>query len=443
MTQPASPNRTLIIDEAALKTTTRTVTRNGLLVFGLFFGLFLGWAALAPLYGAVISSGTVIVESSRKEIQHLEGGIVQDILVRDGQVVEKGEVLIRLSEEQSRSNLDLLTWRRTVSKVEEARLIAERDGHAFEPSEFGDLGQNQTRINEIVGNQLNIFNANKNAIASQTAILGRRVGELHEEIEGLTSQINAEERQLALIAQEIGDVSTLVEKGLAPRPRLLALQRSEAELKGSIGKNKSSIARARQTIGATELQKEDLLLEDVRRVAGEFKTIQSELLDLEEKIRSAEDIQARVEVRAPITGTIVNLQVFTSGGVIAPGKTVMEIVPANDKLIVEAQVSPQDIDEVAIGQSARVRFSAFSQRNAPPVDGQVITVSADRLVDERSGTVYFLARISLDQQALEGLTEGPITPGMQAEVFVVTKSRTLLSYLMEPLIYGLERGLRE
>lgn len=446
MTEGAPPTNssTIQVDSKILWQSSKSIIWIGSLVFLLFFGVFIGWASFAPLYGAAISPGIVSVESNRKQIQHFEGGIIREILVSDGDVVDAGEVLIRLSETQSKANLDLLQWRQTVSQAEEGRLIDERNDNETltETKMLSDEG-NLEKYAEIVATQKNIFSANRNALVSQTAILNQRIGELGNEIEGLTAQIEAEKTQLFLIGQEITDVTDLVDKGLAPKPRLSALQRAQADLKGSNGKNRSLIARAKQTIGATNLQKEDLILESNRRIASELKEVQSDLLDVEEQIRAAEDIQSRIEIRAPLAGTIVNKQVFTEGGVISPGQMVMEIVPLGDRLIVEAMVSPKDIDEVSVGLPARVRFSAFSQRRSQPIEGKVISVSADRIVNKETGQDYFLARVELDVISLKELGEEVLVPGMKAEVFVVTKTRTLMSYLLEPLTQGIERGLRE
>lgn len=432
------------IDGKALQRDTSVLIRIGIAIVILFFGVFLGWASLAPLEGAAISSGVVTVESSRRQIQHLEGGIVSEILVEDGQFVEDGQVLVRLRGIESKANLDLLKWRWVNARVEEARLIAERN---VEPTVYLpdslDISLDQTRINEAISTQIRILHANQQALSGQDAIFDQRMMEIENEIVGLDGKVGADAQQLSLIKEEIAGVRDLVAKGLAPKPRLLALQRAEAELNGSRSGTIAAIARSRQAIGKVRLQQEELRLEADRRIASELKVTRETRLDLRERLNVARDVQARTELRTPIAGVVVNKQIFTVNGVVNPGQVLMEIVPQDDRLIVEAMVRPADIDEVSVGLPARVRFSAFSRRGTEMTKGEVISVSADRLIEQRSGQSYYLARIAFEEGALGAAGDEVIVPGMQAEVFVVTKSRTLMSYLLEPLLQNFERGLKE
>ena len=416
----------------------------GLAVIFVFFGLFGAWAALAPLQSAAIAPGLVSVDTNRKTIQHLEGGIVGDILVREGDTVAAGQILIRLDEIQARSTLDLLRGRMATATARQARLEAERDGRpevAF-PDWLED-GREDPKVAEILDGQLNIFQARKESKSGQVAILGQRIAQFSEEIEGLEGQIKAEDRQIKLIGQELKDVKRLVDKGLARRPRLLELQRRSAEIEGSRHRNQARIARARQQIGEAELRITELQTELVNDVVAELREVQAEILDLTEQLRAATDVLKRTEIRAPIAGTIVGLQVHTTGGVIGPGERLMEVVPSEDRLIIEAKVDPVDIDIVRQGLPAQVRFSAFSQRSQVPVDGEVTSVSADSLTDERSGEPFYLARVELTGDPTMTLDGAALYPGMQAEVIVITGERTALSYLMRPLLRSFNRALRE
>lgn len=416
----------------------------GLLVLFLFFGVFGSWAAFAPLDSAAVASGIVSVDTNRKTVQHLEGGIVGAILVRDGDVVEAGQVLIRLDETQARASYDLLYGRWTSAKALEARLLAERDskdGITF-PAELLDRGQD-AEVAELISGQINIFEARISALAGQIAILEQRVAQYAEEIKGLEGEIASQDTQLGLIKQEIDDVTTLYEKGLALKPRLLALQRNFAEIEGERNKNRAQIARARQSIGETRLQMNDLKATQTNEVVQELRDVQTELFDLSERLSAARDVLSRTEIRAPLAGTIVGLKMHTTGGVIVPREPLLNIVPSGDSLLIEARVDPADIDIVKVGLPAQVRITAFSQRDTPPIDGKVIAVSADRLTDERTGQDYYLARVELTGDLQKALKGAPLHPGMQAEVMIVTGARTALDYLFKPITQSMNRALRE
>ena len=416
----------------------------GFLVIGLFFGGFGGWAALAPLQSAAIAPGLVSVDTNRKTIQHLEGGIVGEILVRDGDRVRAGQVLIRLDETLPRTSLELLKGRSMASRALEARLIAERDGaDAIRFPELLTAAGADPQVAEMINGQINIFAARRNSVAGQVKILGQRIAQFREEINGLKGQIASEVVQHGLIAEEIKDVTGLYEKGLARRPRLLALQRQAAEIEGSRSQNMAAIARVEQNIAEARLHISELRTSTINEVVQELRDVQTEMFELAERIAAAEDILTRTELRAPIEGTVVGLQVHTPGGVIAPGEPLLDIVPADDRLVVEARVDPSDIDVVHPGLPSQVRFTALNQRNLAPVDGTVTAVSADRIVDDRTGESYYLTRVELDDGFAEALGGVPLYPGMQAEVMIVTGERSALDYLIRPFARSLNRAFRE
>ena len=412
-------------------------------IIGLFFVVFGGWAALAPLKSAAIAPGVVAVESNRKTIKHLEGGIVAEIGVRDGDVVKAGQTLVRLDDTQARVTLKRLKGRMIAARALVARLVAERDGNervVFPGSLTADGGAKENE--DTLAGQLKIFSARNDAVVAQENILKQQSAQLNEEIAGLKGLIAAENTQIMLIRSEITDLQSLVTKGLAKRPRLLALQRQQAEIQGARSRNVASVARAKQQITETRLRVSELKTQKLNQVVEELHATQTELFDLEERIRSAEDVLARTQIEAPLDGTIVGLQIHTPGGVIGPGESLMDLVPSGAGMIIESQVDPNDIDVVHAGLPAQVRLTAFNQRNLSPINGKVLTVSADRLTDERTGMPYFLARVVLAEDLSEHLTVA-LYPGMQAEVMIVTGERTVLDYIFRPLARSLDRAFRE
>lgn len=417
------------------------VLLSGAVIIALFFVAFGGWAAWAPLKSAALAPGVVAVESNRKTIKHLEGGIVADIQVRDGDVVKSGQILLRLDETQARVTLDRLRGRAAAARALEARLIAERDGtdEVTFPASLTTDGSENT---ETLAGQLKIFLTRKEAVAAQENILEQQAAQLSEEIAGLRGLIAAENTQIDLIHSEIEDVRTLVTKGLAKRSRLLALQRRRAEIEGARSRNIAGVARAKQQIAETRLRVSELKTQQLNQVVEELRATQTELFDLDERIRSAEDVLQRTHITAPLDGTIVGLQVHTPGGVIGPGEALMDLVPSGAGMIIESQVDPNDIDIVHAGLPAQVRLTAFNQRNLSPIEGKVLTVSADRLTDERTGMPYFLARVVLVKDLSQDLAVA-LYPGMQAEVMIVTGERTVLDYIFKPLSRSLGRAFRE
>ena len=416
----------------------------GSAIIVLFFGVLGIWAALAPLESAAIAPGSVMVDTNRKTIQHLEGGIVGAILVRDGETVTKGQVLIRLDVTRPLATRDLLKGRRLAAQALEARLIAERDGRG--EIEFPDELVDQVserKVIETIAGQINIFRLRQKALAGQVKIQEQRIAQISEEIGGLKGQIRSENMQEKLIRSEIADVKVLLEKGLARKPRLLALQRRRAESGGSRSRNRAAIARARQSIGETRTRITEIGTRLLNEVVAELREVQAELFDLAERIRAAEDVLGRTDIRAPLAGTVVGLQVHTPGGVIAPGAALMDIVPSGVKLVIEANVDPIDIDVVHPGLEAQVRLTAFSMRNAKPVAGRVVSVSADRLIDERTGQAYYRARIELTEDPTKAFEGATLYPGMPAEVMIVTGARSALGYIFYPISSSLNRAFRE
>ena len=442
LTQPSKQSSTRVMADLRQMELLPTMAVGALVVL-LFFGGLGAWAAIAPLDSAAIAAGTLSVQSRRKTIQHLEGGIVSDILVDEGSVVAAGDPLIRMDTTQAQIRYGLYHGQLRAAAALAARLRAERDG--LDTIAFADwllTAQSDPEVAQILTGQRNIFVARREAKVSQTSILNQRILQLEEEIGGLEGQIAAQNSEIGFINSEIATVRDLLDQGLATRPRLLSLQREKANVEGERAQNIGGIARAEQRIGEAQLEIEGLGTEMINAVVQELRQVETHIADLNERIAAARDILERTEITAPVAGTVVGLNVFTTDGIIHPGAPLMEIVPIGDVLIVEARIDPIDIDVVQPGQEARVRFSAFSRRRMPSFTGRVQQISADLLTDARSGITYYLARISIDenQAGLDGIE---LYPGMQAEIMIKTGARTALRYLLDPLTQSMNRALRD
>lgn len=417
---------------------------TGLAVVALLFGSLIAWSALAPLESAAVAPGTVSVEFNRKTIKHLEGGIVKEIAVSEGDKVTAGQTLIKLDDTQARAQLELLRGRRYSATTRYARLNAERLGaDRIELPAWIEQRRGDSRLREIVARQASIFEARRAALSSQTAILTKRVVQLEEEIKGLDGQIKSSRVSLAILGEEISIVETLLKKGLARRPRLLELRRVAAEKQGDLSKAISAVARAEQRIGETRLRITDLGVVRHSEITQELRDVQTELLELGEQLRVAEDVLARTRIVAPLDGTVVGLQVHTIGGVVGAAEPLVHIVPSDERLIVEARIDPTDIDVVRAGLTARVDLTPFNSRHSASIEGTVVSISADSLLDERSGATYYLARIELDDDRDAAAADITLHPGMPAQVMIITGRHTMFEYLIEPLTRSFKGAFRE
>jgi HlyD family type I secretion membrane fusion protein len=416
----------------------------GYLTLALFFGGLGSWAALAPLSSAAVAPGTVRVESHRKTVQHLEGGIIAEFEVGEGDRVARDQVLIRLDPTHAEARYEAVRYRYESLRATEARLVAEREGHArirF-PGKLTSE-RDDPRIAEILAGQEQIFDTRRRSFAGRSKILQQQVEQLRSQIRGLEAQVASEERQIELIAEETADVSGLYRKGLERKARLLALQREAALLDGGQAQHLAEIARAEQAIGETELQIFNLTDRFAAEIAGELSDVQAQLVDTEEELDAAKDVLRRQDVRAPIAGTVVNLRFFTPGGVIGPSQPILDIVPRDDELLVEAEVRPLDIDVVKRGLEAQVRLTALKQRSTPTLAGRVRHVSADHFVDERTGATYYKAEVRIDPDAQAHLDGLELYPGMPAEVLIMTGKRTFWDFLATPVKDSFARAFRE
>jgi HlyD family secretion protein len=391
----------------------------------------------------VIAPGVLVVDSNRKTVQHLEGGTVAELLVREGDTVAAGQPVIRLDRTVPEATLDLLRGQLNASLALAARLTAERDDRpeiVFSPKLAAQSAD--PNVLELIAAERHIFVARREQLDGQTRIMRQRNGQIEEQIRGITAEIKAQDRQLALIGEETGAVAEMVNKGLNPKPKLLALQRQTADLEGMRAHNVAAIAQAQQQIGEGELRIIDLRAQILSEATQKLRDEQAKIFDLAQRIRAAEDTLARTEIRAPASGRVVGLKIFTVGGIISPRDPLMDVVPQDDILVVDAQVAVTDIDVVRAGLPVQLRFSALNQRTTPTLDGVVSKVAADRLVDQRTGQPSYTVRIVVGSTAQlpKSVT---LQPGMPVETMIRTGSRSFLEYLAKPISDFAGRALRE
>lgn len=403
---------------------------------------FGGWAATSQLSGAVIANGAVVVESNVKKVQHPTGGIVGAVRTRNGAAVAAGDVLLSLDDTQTRANLGIVVGQLVELNGRKARLVAERDGAADLdiPAGFAALG---LEAEHVISGERRLFIARRATASGQKAQHAERIAQLRHEISGLSSQRDAKGRELVLVREELARVKQMHDRSLLPVTRLLAMQREEARIHGEHGALEAQIARATGQIGEIELQILAIDQTIQTEAQKELRDAEARIAELSERRVAAEDQLKRVDLRAPISGIVHELNVHTVGGVIAPGETAMLIVPDDDRLVIEVRASPADIDQIRLGQTTMLRFAAFNQRTTPEVPGVVLRVAADLTKDPQSGLAYFLVRIKPDESELAKLGGLKLLPGMPVEAYVETGQRTALSYLMKPLTDQFARAFKE
>jgi HlyD family type I secretion membrane fusion protein len=386
----------------------------------------------------------VSVESSRKTIQHLEGGIVSEILAREGEIVEAGQVILRLDDTQARGNYDLLNTRLTMLVAQEARLIAESTGADALVIPDRLRTSDDPNIVSAVALQEALFRDRKATKDGQIAILRSRIGQLGEAINGLMLQKDAIDQQLSSLTAEIDRLTRGQEIGVIAENQLASMSRSRLQLQGDLGGLTSEIAKLRQTISESELQIIQVHQEFVERAGGELRDLREMLNETSERANVAESVLERTVVRAPVRGMLQNIKVHTIGGVVRPAEPVMDIIPLDDDLVVTAQIRPIDIDSVTVGQVAEVRFPAFSAKTTPAIFGTISVVSTDVIEPENSNqSPYYSARIEVDDAVVpKDIREG-LLPGMPVDVIVSTGERTFAEYFVRPLSDMFYKGMRE
>lgn len=411
----------------------------------LCFMLGLGtWASLAPLESAAIASGVVESESSRKTIQHLEGGIVSKILVSDGDIVRSGQTLIALEDTRASSEVQSLQGQFWDAAARAARLQAEQQ--RFDKIAIPDALEQDSRQSGVaaaaVSAQQFIFQARLQVHESQIAVIRERRRQVEKEIEGLKAQETATGQRVDIVREELDMVATLVNKGLERRPRLLNLQRELAEVEGRRGETAAQIARAGQVISEQQATLFKLESERQNEIAQSLREAQNQIFQLRERLLAARDQLSRTEVKAPEDGVITDLRVHTAGGVIGAGAPLMDLVPRQDRLIVTARLRPEDIDVVHPGLHAEVHLVPYNQRRVPRLKGTVVHVSADRLLDKRTDQPYYATKIRIDDGQIAA-NDIQIVPGMPVQVFITTGRGTVALYALRPLLDSFRGAFRE
>jgi len=393
-----------------------------------------GWASTTRIAGAVVAPGIVVVETSVKKVQHPTGGVVGEIRVRDGDRVTAGDLLIRLDETVTRANLQVITKQLDELGIRQARLGAERDREDIlrVPSILASR-LSEPEVAAMVAGERTLFESRKEALAGQKSQLRERIAQLKEEIAGLTGQADAKAREIALVQIELEGVEKLWAKNLVSITKLTAMRREDARLDGERGQLVASAAQAKGKIAETELQIIQLDQEMRKEVMKDLREAQAKEAELFERRVAAEDQLKRIDIRAPQAGVVHQLAVHTIGGVVTRAEPIMLIVPEDDSLVVEAKLSPQDIDHIRPGREAYIRFPAFNQRTTPEFEGQVTRVAADLTKDQQNNLAYYIARISIAEKDQARTEVMRLVPGMPAEVHIRTTERTALSYLMKPL----------
>jgi HlyD family secretion protein len=401
------------------------------------------WAATTKISGALIAPGTVVVDSNVKKVQHPTGGVVGELNVHDGDRVKAGDILVRLDDTVTRANLGIVSKGLTELTARKARLEAERDSaqNITFPEELMRR-HNDPQVAQVLTAERKLFELRRAARAGQKAQLRERIEQLGQEIIGLGAQQAAKEKEIKLIQTELSGVHILYQKNLVPLSRVTQLERESARLGGEKGQLIASIAQAKGKIAELRLKIIQVDADLSSDVAKETRDIDAKIGEFVERKVTAMDQLKRTDIRAPQDGTVFQSIVHTVGGVIPPGETIMLIVPDADKLSIEARVNPQDIDKVKVGQRSTLRFSAFDARTTPEFFGTVSRISADTTMDQRTGQSYYTTRITMAPDQVARLNGQKLVPGMPVEVFIQTKERTVISYLMKPLSDQIARAFR-
>ena len=416
----------------------------GLAVVVILAGGLGGWASTAEISGALIAPGSVVVESNVKKVQHPTGGVVGEVLARDGDLVKAGDVVVRLDDTVTKASLAIVTKNLDGLWARAARLQAEQQGldKVVFPSMLVDRADDPD-VKNVMASESKLFDVRTTGRVGQKAQLRERVTQLNEEIAGLVAQEKAKDQEIALVEKELVGVRTLYDQHLVQLSRLTTLERDAARLAGERAQYIASKAQAKGKITETELQIIQVDKDMVSDVSKDLRETNDKIGEFVERKVTAEDQLRRTDIRAPQDGMVLQSTVHTVGGVITAGDAIMMIVPQTDALSVEAKVNPQDIDKLQIGQKTLLRLSAFNQRTTPELNGVVTRVSPDVTTDQRTGQSYYTIRVSMPPEEVARLGDNKLIPGMPVEAFVQTGDRTMLSYLIKPLSDQLMRTFRE
>jgi HlyD family secretion protein len=425
--------------------------RAGLVIAGLFFVLFLGWAAFARLDAAAYAPGTLIVSGQRQSVQHRDGGVVGAILVRDGQRVTRGQVLVRLAAAEVRAQERALASRAIRLLAQRARLEAEQLGsdRVAAPPEYAALvDEDRREAATALRLQQTELGARRAVLSAQRGALGQRVAQSGEQGRGLGEQAASAREQLRLIDEQIAALRPVADKGFVSQTRMRELERARAELEGQRGQYAAGVAQTRGAARESQIQALEAERTFRERSASDLRDVEESLGDVLPKWAAARDQLARTEIRSPATGAVVGLSVFTPGGVIAPGQKLMDIVPEKTPMLIQARIAPDDADDIRVGQRTLIKFSGLHERTLPNLEGRVTRLSADSFTDEKSGTSYFTAEVVVPREQLRLIRQvrGPgfaLRAGMPVQVLIPLRARSALDYALEPLIGSFWSSFRE
>ncbi|MET4116008.1 HlyD family type I secretion membrane fusion protein [Bradyrhizobium sp. JR4.1] len=422
----------------------RRIALVGWLIIAAFFGGLGTWAVTAPLNGAVVANAVIKVDGNRKSVQHLDGGIVNELHVREGDKVLAGDLLILLDETQARAEYDVLTQEFAVLRATEIRLLTELE-HGSELVMPPDLKArtNDPYLKSVWNGQLSQFQSRRAALEGQRSVIREKINQLGSQIVGAEAQAKSFTDQINSIHKEATDIAPLVERGLIARPRILQLERTAFGLEGQIADTTANIAKARQAIAEQEQQIAQLDNDRMTDVTKDLRDTQAKLLEVIPKAMNAKAVLGRMEIRAPYTGRVVGLSVFSVGGVIQRGDKILDIVPDEDSLTIEAQVGVDDISDVHPDTRAEVHLTAYKQRIVPIIHGDVIQVSADRLTDPKTNAPYYTAFVRIDRDELAAMPNIRLYPGMPATVMIPTVQRTAFEYIVGPLAMSFNQSFRQ
>lgn len=422
--------------------TTAGPVRMGLATLAGFALVFGAWSTLAPLSGAAIAQGNLQVEGQRQSVQHPDGGVVRRLRVKEGDLVARGQVLMVLSETEPKARLDILQAERDALLAEEARLVAERDRKTQPDFAVLDARRDDPAVRQAIANERAILAARERQTRTQTDILRQRIAQLSEQRGGLEAQIAGVERQKSLLEEEAGGARQLLASGYTPKTRVLALERDAARLEADRGARIAEVARIQEAVGEAELEIAKIDRGIVAEVTDRLREVQAKLVSGEPRISAAVAALGRTEIKAPASGTIVGLNVFTEGGVIQPGAKLMDVVPNANPLMVEARLPLNEISDVATGREADIRLVSINRNERPTIRGEIVVVSADRITDERSGQAFYSVKVRMNEQDVQK-AKVVLQSGMVAEVVIPTKGRSLFEYLVGPLLDEISGSFRE
>lgn len=433
-------------EEAEVNDAVRAPVIFGGIVVLVFLGFGFLWSVLAPIDSAAIAQGSVVLDLNKRTVQHLEGGIISEIMIKEGDHIKEGQTLIRLDSTNALARQGIITVQIAASTALEARLIALRDDK--EEISFPEWlitgSEHSLEIKELIESEKQIFVTKKKALAGHIDILNQKIAQYEDQINGLEAQEKATSQQVANYTKRVKSTKILLEKGSSTQERLLTLESELARIQGQLGEYTANIAQAQQAIIETNLEIISVKNNTLSETVSQLRDAQNTLADLNEKRQAVDDVVERLEIKAKSSGIVTNLKYFTVGGVISPATPILEIIPQDDQLLIEAFIKPQDIDVVRQGLEARVRLTAFKVRKIPMINGEVVHVSPDSFRDEATGAVFYKARILLDSQTMSKLNETiELYPGMPADVLIVTGERTFMSYLMSPITDTFSKAFRE